>query len=291
MAIHSGIAALVFLGLILANEAARADDAPVFFQAHRGGLKEVPENTLAAYRHAWTCPGAIPEVDVCVTQDGAMVCMHDDTPERTTNAPDPFKKKKLSEIPLETLRQWDAGSWFDPKYAGEKVPLLTEVFDEMKGHPERQAYLDLKDVDLDKLTAMIHSYGLDDRIIFVHGSRTMCAKLQALYPGARTMTWLSGSPEVIQREFEAWVKEGIHGVTQLQFHLPTAATKPEIRYAVTDEFLREAVAKTRSFGVELQLRPFDFDAKSLRKLRALGVHWFVADEPKRFAEALADTTP
>jgi hypothetical protein len=37
----------------------------------------------------------------------------------------------------------------------------------------------------------------------------------------------------------------------------------------------------------LQLRPEEFDTKSLHRLVALGVHWFVTDEPKRFSDVLS----
>ncbi|MCX5758201.1 MAG: glycerophosphodiester phosphodiesterase family protein, partial [Candidatus Hydrogenedentes bacterium] len=235
----------------------------VQFQAHRGGLKEVPENTLAAYRHAWSIPGAIPEVDVTVTQDGAMVCIHDDSPGRTTNAPAEYRKKPISQIPLDTLRAWDAGAWFDAKYAGEKIPLLTEVFAEMKEHPKRQAYLDLKDVDVLKLAALIGEYGLRSQVIFVHGDPEMCKRLQALFPGARTMTWISGTSETIKRRFAELAQTNFAGISQLQFHLTELRTSPDIEYALDEAFLREAVAKTRAAGVELQLRPFEFDAHSL----------------------------
>ncbi len=259
-----------------------------YFQAHRGGLLEVPENTMVAYRHAWAIAGAVPEIDVSVTADGAMVCMHDDTPARTTNAPTEFKSKPIRSIPLDELRKWDAGGKFDPKYIGEKVPLLKEVFQEMKGHEERQAYLDLKDVDLTALLALIDEYGLRKQIIFVHGDVAMCEKLQNLYPGARTMTWLSGSPDKVRERFNKLAEDAFRGISQLQFHLKTASTTPEITYVFDDAFLADAVAKTRAAGVDLQLRPFDFDAKSLHRLTSLGVRWFVADAPKRFADCLAE---
>ena len=54
-----------------------------------------------------------------------------------------------------------------------------------------------------------------------------------------------------------------------------------------DEYLRRAAAVTREAGTELQLRPFDFDAESLRKLIDLGIRWYVADEPKRFSDTVA----
>ena len=49
----------------------------VFFQAHRGGGNEMPENTLAAFKRAFEIPGAVPEVDLRTTQDGVIACMHD----------------------------------------------------------------------------------------------------------------------------------------------------------------------------------------------------------------------
>jgi glycerophosphoryl diester phosphodiesterase len=276
------------LSLLLAAIMAQAGDASlnVYFQAHRGGLLEAPENTLAAYKRAWGIRGAVPEVDVTVTSDEEMVCIHDDTPERTTNAPEQFANKPIQKTPLKELRKLDAGRKFDPKYAGEKIPLLKEVFAEMKGREERQAYLDLKNVPLDALMALIDEYRLQKQVIFVHGDPAMCEKLQALYPGARTMTWLSGSPKKIQKEFDKFAAKDFKGVSQLQCHLESLSKAPEIQYSLNDAFLREAVAKTRAAGVELQLRPFDFDEKSLRHLTDLGVRWFVADAPARFSECL-----
>ena len=49
--------------------------------------------------------------------------------------------------------------------------------------------------------------------------------------------------------------------------------------------LRQAAAETRAKGVELQLRPLEFDPQSLGRLLDMGVHWYVADAPAAFAEA------
>lgn len=267
----------------------------VRYQAHRGGLDEVPENTLAAFRHAWQCPGAVPEVDVCRTQDGVMVCIHDDTPKRTTNAPETFRDKKISKIPFAELRKWDAGRWFDPQYAGEKVPMLREVFDLMKERPGREIYLDLKNVDLQELLALIDEYGLRGNVIFVHGRPGMCLKLSQLYPGARTMTWLGGSPEQMKERFEKLAKDHFNGISQLQFHLRTleipalgapSTSSADIQYVFDDEYLRYARKKTAAAAVELQVRPFEFNKKSLEKLLSLGIRWYVTDAPHKFSEAL-----
>ena len=280
-AIAFALAALALSGQI-ENPAAEA----VFFQSHRGGLLEVPENTQAALDHAWALPGSVPEIDLRTTSDNVIVCMHDETPNRTTNAPPPWADVNLREIPLEQLRQWDAGTHFGAAYAGEKVPMLDEVFARMKGRPERLVYLDLKDVDLDALLAKIRDHGLERQVIFVHGDPQMCGKLQARCPGARTMTWISGAPAAIRARYEEFARSGFAGISQLQFHLRARRAQPPFAYVLDDDFLRKAVQATRAAGVELQLRPFQFDAASLRRLMDLGVRWYVTDAPRAFADAV-----
>ena len=100
---------VVILGVAVAQTArSESEDLVVHFQAHRGGMREAPENTLAAYRYAWAL-GGIPEVDVCTTKDGVIICLHDATLARTTNAPADVKDVPVSELTFEDVRTWDAG--------------------------------------------------------------------------------------------------------------------------------------------------------------------------------------
>ena len=89
--------------------------------AHRGLLLHAPENTLANFRACLELRIGF-EFDVEKTNDGQLVCIHDDTVDRTTNG-----SGAVSELTLEEIRGLDAGSWFDPKYVGEKVPTIEEV--------------------------------------------------------------------------------------------------------------------------------------------------------------------
>ncbi|MBW7864337.1 MAG: pectate lyase [Candidatus Hydrogenedens sp.] len=275
------------IGLVLLQALTAPGADGVFFQAHRGGMLEVPENTLAAFRHAWSCPGAVPEVDVTTSKDRELVCIHDDTLARTTDAPEPVSKTPVWELTAEQIRQWDAGVKFGGQYAGEKVPLLSEVLEMMREAPERRAYLDLKRVDLEQLAAMLREYGVMDRVIFVHGNPAELARLQGLFPGAQTMTWLSGSPARIKSGYEQLLADKFKGISQLQFHLNVSRKEPDIEYFLDKEFLARALRETADAGVALQVRPMDFDVKSLGKLIDLGIRWFVADEPRRFADTVA----
>lgn len=89
--------------------------------AHRGLLLHAPENTLANFRACLELRLGF-EFDVQRTKDGHLVCIHDDTVDRTTDG-----TGKVAEMTLAEVRKLDAGSWFDPKFAGEKVPTVDEV--------------------------------------------------------------------------------------------------------------------------------------------------------------------
>lgn len=90
--------------------------------AHRGASADAPENTLAAFREAIRQKADAIELDVQQTLDKKLVIFHDPWVSRTTNGKGLLRNKTLREI--KTL---DAGSWFDPKFRGERVPTLDEV--------------------------------------------------------------------------------------------------------------------------------------------------------------------
>jgi len=278
---------LAFAAAISAATASEAAPGAVFYQAHRGGLLEVPENTPAAMHHAWACPGAVPEVDVRTTKDGVLVCLHDDTLGRTLDVPEAYEEVEVTAVPFEQLRQWDAGVKFDARYAGERVPSLDEVLGIMSEDAQRQIYLDIKDADLERLAALVEQHGVVERVIFVHGKQNACIALKKRFPGARTMTWISGMPPLMKRQFARMAEGGFEGIDQIQFHLKTKLPLGPIEYVFDEDYLRQAFETAKSAGAELQLRPFRFDAASLRPLLDIGVRWFVADEPRRFSEAVA----
>ena len=90
--------------------------------AHRGASALAPENTLAAFRKAGDIGAAWVEFDVMLAACGEVVVIHDETLDRTTNA-----TGNVSEHPYSYLQTLDAGSWFNPLFAGEKIPTLAEV--------------------------------------------------------------------------------------------------------------------------------------------------------------------
>ena len=106
--------------------------------AHRGASAGYPENTLAAYRAAIESGATALEVDVRTTKDGVLVSLHDKTLDRTTDGTGSIGDRTLGE-----LRKLDAGAWFDPKFAGQRVPTLSEVLQLCRGKID--VLLDLKE--------------------------------------------------------------------------------------------------------------------------------------------------
>jgi glycerophosphoryl diester phosphodiesterase len=96
--------------------------------AHRGAKDVAPENTLAAFFAAHELGADAIELDVIQCATGEIVVIHDDTVDRTTDG-----TGRADALSLEALRALDAGSWFAPVFAGEKVPLLEEVLDRVSG--------------------------------------------------------------------------------------------------------------------------------------------------------------
>jgi len=262
-------------------------DPLIWFQAHRGAIDEAPENTLAAYRHAWKIPGAIPEADVRITKDEVLICIHDDTLARTTNAPEEIAHIKLKNLSYDQIRKLDAGIKFNSKFAGEKIPTLREVFGEMVKDPNRLLYLDVKEgVPLAHLKSLVDEFGVEERIIFVNAEQEKLIQLKKVFPKSRTMTWLGGTPKEIKQKFEDLSETNFEGITQLQFHLEVKENEPEITYKIEPTYLYYALERLKEAGVDLQLRPFEFDTHSLQKFLQLGVKWFVTDAPLSFYQVL-----
>lgn len=90
--------------------------------AHRGASKLAPENTLAAFRKAKVYGTNWVEFDVMLTKCGEAVVIHDETVDRTTNG-----SGRVAELTYAEIKTLDAGSWFSPNFAGERIPTLKEV--------------------------------------------------------------------------------------------------------------------------------------------------------------------
>ncbi|WP_149550982.1 glycerophosphodiester phosphodiesterase [Streptomyces marokkonensis] len=117
--------------LLLPLSPARAadDGARPVIVAHRGASAYAPENTLAAVDKAAALGVDWVENDVQRTKDGELVVLHDDSLQRTTDVEEVFPDRapwKVRDFTAAEIARLDAGSWFDPAYAGTRVPTLEQ---------------------------------------------------------------------------------------------------------------------------------------------------------------------
>ena len=90
--------------------------------AHRGAATVAPENTLAAFQAAIDAGADAVEFDVRLSADGAVVVFHDSDFLRIAN-----DSRSVLQTPLADMRDIDVGSWFDPRFAGERIQTLAEA--------------------------------------------------------------------------------------------------------------------------------------------------------------------
>jgi len=96
--------------------------------AHRGNARAAPENTLSAMRKAIESGADYAELDVQQTADGVVVLLHDRDLKRVAGV-----SRRLDELSYAEVRRLDVGSWFDPSFAGERIPTLDEVINLCRG--------------------------------------------------------------------------------------------------------------------------------------------------------------
>jgi len=99
-------------------------DTPGRIVAHRGGNRDAPENTLAAFRLASRLGARWLEFDVSLLGDGTPVLHHDATLDRCTDATGP-----LDRLTAADLAGIDAGGWFGVQYTGEPLATLEQALD------------------------------------------------------------------------------------------------------------------------------------------------------------------
>jgi glycerophosphoryl diester phosphodiesterase len=143
---------LTIVGCAIATVAATgAQNAPAgqkpWLIAHRGASAYAPENTIPAFQLAAEQGAHFVEFDLQLTKDRQIVCLHDNSLERTTDAEDVFPERfrsfgegaqatrrwMLEDFTLVELKRLDAGSWFDSKFRGTRIPTFGETIDALRG--------------------------------------------------------------------------------------------------------------------------------------------------------------
>jgi glycerophosphoryl diester phosphodiesterase len=229
--------------------------------AHRGGSAFAPENTLAAFQYAVDHGADGVELDVHLSADGEVIVIHDADLGRTTNGSGSVYQKNLAE-----LKELDAGSWFGPQFAGQRIPTLGEVFElindrlfvnvELKGPGLFRSALPARVVEL------VRQYSLAEQVIFSSFNPWQLQQIGRLLPGSRLGLLLPPG--------------GIGGVVRILSKpiVTPWAYHPHYR-SVTPAFFARAAHEARpvlAYTVN--------QAEEIRRLCELGIYGIITDDPE-----------
>lgn len=89
--------------------------------AHRGASDDAPEHTRFAYEQAVDQGADSIEVDLRLSADGVLVCIHDETLSRVAGDP-----RRVADVTLDELRTLDVGSWFNAAHPDRARPEFSE---------------------------------------------------------------------------------------------------------------------------------------------------------------------
>ncbi|WXG42339.1 MAG: glycerophosphodiester phosphodiesterase family protein [Candidatus Freyarchaeum deiterrae] len=149
--------------------------------AHRGASFYEPENTLKAIKRALDFGVDGVEIDVRSSIEGNIVVFHDDTVDRTTNG-----TGKLRDMSLLEIRSLDAGK-------GEKIPLLEEVLELVKGKALLVIELKIAGIE-ERVLEIVEKYDMLDNVLvtsFIHRS---VKRVKELNPEVKTGVIFRGAP-------------------------------------------------------------------------------------------------
>lgn len=130
---------------------------PVAVTAHRAGAAHAPENTIAALRRAIADGADYVEIDVQETKDGEVVLLHDTDLRRVAGL-----AQSIWDVAYADMRDLDAGSWFDPSFASERIPSLRDFAAAAKGRIKLNIELKVNGHDQDlarRVIAVLNEVG------------------------------------------------------------------------------------------------------------------------------------
>jgi glycerophosphoryl diester phosphodiesterase len=236
--------------------------------AHRGGSLEAPENTLAAFRHAIGLGMRFVELDVQMSSDGELMVIHDETLDRTTDG-----AGAVGDYTFEELRQLDAGSWFAPEYAGERIPTLREVL-ELCVPEGIGVVIELKSPDLYE--------GMEEKVAALVGEMWL--------RGAENIWCISFDHAAIRRmrKLDATLPLGyLYEWNEESFISPDDTVQAVCPYFRTALTYPEQVAEAHRLGKFVFVYTVD-EAEDVRLLVEAGIDGMVSDRPGMLLEVMRE---
>ncbi len=136
--------------------------------AHRGASAYYPENTMPSFEGAIAMGADMAELDVQFTADKEVVVFHDEKISRCTNG-----RGRIADYDLASLKQLDAGEWFDKKFKNTRIPELADVLAVCKNRIAVNIEIKTEAVDdiiaggiEEKCLQLVEQYGMKKHVVF-----------------------------------------------------------------------------------------------------------------------------
>lgn len=274
--------------------------------AHRGASAYAPENTLAAFDLAADMQAHWFELDCTLSRDGEIVVIHDDSLDRTTGI-----TGQVADLDWDDIRRQEAGSWFAPEFATERIPSLRDalelakrrgigVYVEIKNSADDgellDAILEMGDGDTPllpvratevlerieasgsrnleltrRVIAEIRAFDMENRVVIQSFSAIVCAVALIEAKDIRTELLASSSKD----DPKIWPR-------YLTFEKLLAPAGLNVnKNDVTPELVRDLHSRGRSIAVWTVNDPTD-----MARLARLGVNRIITDKPDLAQEVL-----
>lgn len=220
--------------------------------AHRGASVEAPENTLAAIKAAHRAGADWVEWDTRVTADGRLLLQHDKTLEGFTG-----EKVAVETLAFEQARQYDVGSWFDQRFAGEKMPELAEAIG--AALPGLVPLIERKTGSAEQHFKVLQGKDVMEKVVVQAFNWDFLQELRKLAPGLRLGALGEGGISDEKLATIAGLKVGFVG------------------WKATD-LKRGDVERLHGIGVDVAVWTVD-DPLEIRKFVSWGVDAIITDDP------------
>ena len=276
------LAALSLLTPPAQERAFFAADRPMVI-AHQGGEGLRPSNTMIAFENAVALGVDVLEMDVHSTSDGALVLIHDDTVDRTTDG-----TGRVNDFTLAELQQLDAGEYWTAddgatypyRGQGARVPTLDEV---LMAFPEMKFNIEIKQTEpsiASSLCEALRAHGLTDRTLVASFHPTAMNEFRAACPEVAT--------SMVEDEIRPFFILNTVFLGRL-YRPPGAAFQvPEYSgslHVLTPRFVRGA------HGNNVAVHPWTIDDPAdMARFLDMGVDGIITDRPDLMIELLETRT-
>ncbi|MDX1662320.1 MAG: glycerophosphodiester phosphodiesterase [Candidatus Promineifilaceae bacterium] len=279
-------AILVLVYAVLALRAQPVAAHPFFEQlpeqaviAHQGGEGLWPSNTLFAFERATALGVDVLEMDLHQSADGALVLIHDETVDRTTDGEGLVREMSLAEIKaLDAGAYWsdDEGVTFPYRGQGLKIPTLEEIFE---AFPAMPMVIEIKQREPSIVTPfcnLIHRYGREEDVLVASFHTQTMAEFRETCPGVAT----SGTEEEIRPFFilDRLLLDAVYEPQAEAFQVPEYSGSLHV---VTRSFVEGA----HEHNVDVHVWTVN-DPEDMQRLLALGVDGIITDRPDLMLELL-----